>query len=85
MLKNDLVRYSYYTGSPEMKERYNINEHYHGLFECDLDDFKSFFNQVKNGGEVSTLFLHTKKGLYVWRPAHGWICLERGSALVYYR
>ena len=64
---HNIVTYKYQTGSEEMKKRYNLNPHWHGPFDTDLDDFRKFFDQIKDGGEVTELYLITKKGCYVWK------------------
>lgn len=64
---HDIVTYTYTTGTAEMQKRYNLKTHEHGPFDCDIADFRKFFDQIKNGGEVSELRLITKKGCYTWK------------------
>lgn len=68
----DIVRYRYFTGTKYMKQAYGIEQHEHGPFYTDIEDFKKFFDQIKDGGEVTELYLITKKGCYSWKPKQGW-------------
>ena len=68
----NLVTYRYRTGCPSMKLRYNINMHWHGTFQCDMEDFKKFFSQIDHGGEVTLLLLRCERGSYMWTPENGW-------------
>lgn len=61
-----IVTYHYMTGSEEMKRRYKLNPHWHGPYDCDIDDFKKFFEQIRHGGDVTKLYLITRNGVYSW-------------------
>lgn len=72
-----IVTYKYYTGTKFMEDSYRIPRHLHGPFDCDMEDFKKFFDQIKDGGEVSELFLICKKGCYHWDQTVGWMYFGR--------
>ena len=81
-----IVKYKYQTGTKEMERRYGIKPHYHGPFECDIEDFKKFFGEVTKinplgSGEVEAIWLAVmtgpKKGAYSWYQGKGWTYLGR--------
>lgn len=78
----DIVRYQYMTGSKEMQIHYNLTPHWHGPFECDVEDFKKFYAEITKldplgSGEVTKLYLIMKSGLWLWRQGIGWEFLGR--------
>ena len=73
----DIVTYKYTTGTKLMTHLYGIERHHFGPFDCDIEDFKKFFNQIKDGGEVTELYLITKKGCYLWEKGNGWTYFGR--------
>ena len=80
-LKN-IVTYTYYTGSQLMTNLYGIERHKHGPYDCDLEDFKKFFAEITHdnplgSGEVTELYLITKKGCYLWEQGQGWTFFGR--------
>lgn len=77
--KRDDVSYNYVVGDPEMSKRYRIIKMHRvpesGNFQCDIEDFKSFFNNLPV--DVYEIHLTTRKGIYRWRRDQGWLYFGR--------
>ena len=73
-----IVTYRYVTGSKISEQLYrHIERHWHGPFDCDMEDFKKFFAEVTHddplgSGEVTEIRLICKKGCYLWEQGKGW-------------
>ena len=72
-----IVTYKYVTGSKLTERLYGLQRHYHGPFDCDIEDFKKFFAEVTHdnplgSGEVTEIHLIAKKGVYGWEQGKGW-------------
>ena len=73
-----IVTYRYVTGSKISERLYrHIERHWHGPFDCDMEDFKKFFAEVTHddplgSGEVTEIRLIAKKGCYLWEQGKGW-------------
>lgn len=79
-MKN-IVEYEYSTGISTSKRYKHMKRHDFGPFQADIEDFRKFYEQIAQGGEVEELHLIVysgeKRGVWRWRRDEGWIFFGR--------
>lgn len=74
--KHGIVRYTYRTGTDDMTRRYGIKTHWHGAYECDIEDFRKFYYdaviRTNGNGEVTRIYLTQASGVWLWDAGKGW-------------